>query len=867
MSDLTLPENSNGNTPENMRHESRGGGRNPDTRLKPTAAAVIMALAAPNFAVAQSEEIEEIIVTATRRAESIYEVPYNISAYTAKDIEDARAFGLSDLSRMVPGLFHLDQGPTVRANNNNFILRGLSAQSMLNNDGFPRLSEPSVSTYLGETPLFFPLTIKDIQRVEVLRGPQGTLYGSGSTGGTIRFIPNKPNFEGFQWDASSHVSFTDDSDEPNYGVDGIVNIPNSSNTLGLRVAAGYLKEGGFIDGKGFVALDANGVPVRAVPADVASGFVLAPEEDTNDYDNVYVRTSLLWQPTENVEALFSYHFEDGEHDDLQAANAGFAGCVCDSSLPQFPGSLFPNAAGVPGGAYPNGATAWPPNGDNEHSFLQPISYERTVHVVSLDASIDVGLATLTSATSYYDNDTTYQRVESGLYEPVLVPGGGNLAAYYGFYPRMMPIDPADTADEEGFSQEVRLASDWDRKYDFVVGGFYRDLESVWTIDHFFPGLNEFDQQVIGGFGFNPQLPDLVYTGDRIFKFEDIAVFGELTYHISDQWQITGGIRAFWQKFENDFIQTLPFCGIYCANDGLDPLGTTQIGPLEEDFQDEIFKVNTSYDINEDTMVYFTWAEGFRHGGANAIPIAGLYASLPIHVTFEPDQVTNYEIGVKGRLWDNVSYTLAGYYIEWDNFQFDDQTSGAQNGVFNGSEARSYGVELEAKGHITDNLQFNVGYGYTNAEVTESFRIQDIALATALTTPVIIDNIIVNDGDPLPGVPEHSLALGLDYVQPLKSNGWTLNYHLDGNYRSSTQSTFNQVSKFGIDFFEIDDFSIWNASVTLNANNWNVGVYARNLFNEEGITGGTPPSFAGAREAHFFITRPRTVGLTFNYRYD
>ena len=836
--------------------------------LTPLAAGILTATQAP------AQELEEIVVTATRRAQTVLDIPYNISAFSEEDLNRARTATLSDLTRLVSGLFTIDQGPGVRGANNNFVLRGLNAQSGTNQQDFPHLSDPTVSTYLGETPVFFPLTIKDIERVEVLRGPQGTLYGASSAGGTIRFIPNRPDTGAFTVDASSDISFTDASDEVSYGFDAVVNVPLATDRAALRIAAGYEELGGFIDANGLVATEGGGgspgeFPGRPVPRvadDLASGFVLDPRKDTNDYDNWYARVSVLWQPNDNLEALLSYHHEESSQDDLQGVNQDFMGCICDNSVPQFPGSFFENVAGIPGGAYPNGATMFPGNdGDYAHNKVARSPYEDETDVVSAEINVNFGFATFTSASSYFDTKTDYLRVDNGFYEIVPDPDNINLAYLYGYYPRLMGLD-RDVLSKDGFSQEVRLASDWDKRIDFVVGAYYQDTDFEWFLDAEFPGFNEFDQEVLGGYGFNPQLPNKVFAIDFDTTFENFAVFGEVTFRITEQWQVTGGMRAFWQDFEAELVQTVPFCGPYCANDGEDLLGTTAVGPIGSDFEDQLFKVNTSYDISDAMMVYFTWAEGFRRGGANPFPTGGFYASLPEFLTYDPDEVTNYEAGIKGRLADNVTYSLAGYYIDWNNFQFDETTPAGQLGVFNGSEARSIGVELEANGRITEQLRFNLGYSYTDAEITEDFVIRDLVAFGGVFTNTVEDSIAANDGDNLPNVPKHSFTGGLDFEQPVMNN-WFLNWHVDTSFRSKSQSTFNRDVLYGRNYFEPDSFFIWNASVTLDAGKWSASIYGRNLFSEEGITGGTPPGFSGNRSAYEYVTRPRTIGLALSYSYN
>ena len=849
------------------------------------AIAVSAACSATALPALHAQELEEITVTATRRAQSVMEVPYNISAFTSEDLEGSRVFDLNEIARMVPGLINLEQGPAARGNNNNFVLRGLNANSSVNNAGLGNQTVAPVSTYIGETPMFFPIAVRDIERVEVLRGPQGTLYGSGAAGGTIRILPKRPDFEGYYAEANTSLSITENSDELSYNFDGVLNIPVSDKAA-IRINAGYEELGGFVDANSLVAREGNSAfsaPQRAVAEDPASGFVLLDErEDVNDSDDWYIRGSLRWQPADTVDLQLNYHHQETTQDTQQAINEDFAGGTIDTSAAQVPGSLFMNVYApifqyygfTP---YPNGATTYRTNGERDMSSFILEPYEREVDLVNLDAKVDFGFATFTSNTSYYDNEADQIRDISGFAEITPTEGGGSLGTFYGYFPRLNLID-RDVSDDEAFTQEVRLASNWDERWDFVVGGYYQDLESKLAFDQHIPGLGEFRSSAIAAPFFDfflvplgislavPRPGDPALLVDRTFKFEDIAVFGEITVHVTDQWQVTGGMRAFWQEFDNNVVQQFPFCSAACASDLTDPLGTSELGQSES-FEDQIFKFNTSYQWNDDLLTYFTWAEGFRRGGANAISTTGLFGSLPGFQTFEPDKATNWEIGLKGTLLDRINYTLAGYFIEWDNFQFDDFTPAGLLAVFNGEEAETIGFEFESDGRLTDALSYSFGYTFTDAQVTEDFTISDLPLGGALLGLPPIPFFSAFDGDPMPGVPRHTLTMAVDFEQPLKSNGWTINYHLNGAYRSKAQSQFNEGVASGRQFFEMEGFSIWDISVSLNAGKWSAGLFVNNLFDEDGVSGGAPAGVMAARGQYFYVTRPRNIGLAFNYRYQ
>ena len=394
-------------------------------KLRPLAAAIVAAVSGLSAVSlpASAQELEEIIVTATRREQSIMDIPFNISVFSGQELEGKRVFGLGDLTRLIAGASFIDEGPVSRGNNNNITLRGLTASETINNTNFPNQFDPSVSTYLGETPVFFNMTLKDIERVEVLRGPQGTLYGSGSVGGTIRFMPKRPSFEdGFTWKIDANTYLTEDSDELSYATDVIVNVPLIENQLAARVAGGYWRDSGFVDAIGNVSVGPGNVPVPSVAGDLNSGFVLDPKNDTNDTDKWWVRASLRWQPTEQITVNLLYQHEDIEQDGAQVAADSFGGGLFDSSIENV-GGTGPNVFGCPGGPAalaaigyvpfvclgPGGQSAWPNGGvvlpgvdldDNEHLVPFPEPWDVDVDVLNAEVNVDFGFATLTSSTSY-----------------------------------------------------------------------------------------------------------------------------------------------------------------------------------------------------------------------------------------------------------------------------------------------------------------------------------------------------------------------------------------------------------------------------------------------------------------------------------
>jgi outer membrane receptor protein involved in Fe transport len=251
------------------------------------------------------------------------------------------------------------------------------------------------------------------------------------------------------------------------------------------------------------------------------------------------------------------------------------------------------------------------------------------------------------------------------------------------------------------------------------------------------------------------------------------------------------------------------------------------------------------------MIYATWSQGFRHGGANGFPTIGPYAVDESLLEYAPDEADNFEVGIKGTSSDqSLRYSLSVYRIDWENPQLDVFLGPlAIPSVINGSEARNQGIESELTAQLTDNLTMTFGYSYTSAELTKAFTIPG-------SSPKI-----GNDGDPLPGVPKRQASLALNYYQPIE-NGQA-NYYLNGSYRSEVDTTFN--SDFS-DYANLDGFSIWNLGVNWELDGYSVGLFVNNATNEEGMTGvsGIERPVFSQRAA---LTRPRSYGVSFSYNFE
>ena len=646
-------------------------------------------------AIAQDATLEEITVTATRRDAAIEDVPYNISAVTGEDLDQNLVTGSGDLFRTIPGVTYVEHGARSGVNNANIILRGINAEDLARNNG-PYATAPVVSQYINETPMFVTLRLKDIERVEVLRGPQGTLYGSGSLGGSMRFIYKRPDFDGFSAQVEGGIGSTSGSDDLNYSADAILNIP-FSDTFAARMAVGYEENAGFIDKPAQYVVRADGSPELDTGAtdpvgDSANFFAGQPVfesvEDVNDSDSTSARAALRWMPTDRFEANLTFQTQE------------------DNS----------------GGTQMN---SWDMFGKDsmQNATLIEEPFTRDVDVLALDGQFDMAFATFTASVSDYKSEGTGRRDLTGNYETFSF-----YVSYYGTSPRPL-IEDNSTFSDEGTVIEARLASSGDSSgsFDWVIGVFSYEQDTVFKTEQYYRGYDDYsvscfiETGTFGGapcgfgtlFGIEPTngpvevTKDFAYVSNQDNKFEDRAVFGEVTWHITDRFQITGGFRSFDQDFSTTQVGGLAFVP-----------GGVESRSLSTSNSDTLFKLNTSFAINDSTNIYATWSEGFRRGGANGLPVNAFGAPVnPNAFTYKPDKTENREVGLKGVLKDRFRYTVAAFDIDWNNIQVNTGcTPLALLCVVNAGEADSKGIEIEFSGAVTDAFDINAGYTYADTEL-------------------------------------------------------------------------------------------------------------------------------------------------------
>ncbi len=393
-------------------------------------------------------------MTATRRSESLQDIPINITALSSAIIERDRLTDLNDIARVVPGMTVVDQGPR---SSQTLTVRGLNVSSITatdqSNDG-----GNTVGTYVGEIPLYIDLKLNDMERVEVLMGPQGTLYGAGTMGGAVRYIPNRPQADALSYQVRGDGYGLSHSDDAGYEGGGTVNVPIIADKLALRASVDYLDDPGFIDYNYLVrqAGVSNPQPDFNDPNDVNAN--LKQKKDANTEQTWSSRVALRYTG-DTLDSTLSYYYQD---QDIGARQIN-------------------HQAAFDTGKY-----------ESAHRFLEPNT--RKNELLALEMVADLGFAALTSATGYSEYTENGQRDQTDLL--LTFETGYELFPSFSAYTR-------DAADADTFTQELRLVSTSDGPFNWIVGAFYNDYQADSLSQEFTPGFDQFAVDNLGGVQLRP----------------------------------------------------------------------------------------------------------------------------------------------------------------------------------------------------------------------------------------------------------------------------------------------------------------------------------------------------------------------------
>ena len=767
--------------------------------------------------------LQEIVVTAQRREQNILDVPYNITAVSGQAIEDNHILDTAELMRSVPGVSVVDRGDRNSSLVSGIRIRGLNVDSSALGD-YAVSAAATVSTYINDTPIFANFLLSDIDRVEVLRGPQGTLYGSGAIGGTVRYLLRAPELGTVGGMASVSLSHVNGSSSEGYSGTLTLNFP-LGDTFALRMTATGNSYPGVTDYVNLYKLDSHGIP-QAPDGVLAPTAAYTSRKDADFSHQSYGRVALLWKPGDTFNATLSVLGQSDRFGGRRATSLGTDG---------------------------NGIAYQ----DSQVGSVQLEPASRDVYLTTLEANVDLGFATLTSSTSRYDHHGEITSENTGFYAQ-----NDWLALFYYNYPRPMASAVRRYGDKASI-EELRLVSKAGGSFDYVVGGYYQNQSLASAQDSFLRGFKQWWDAAYPAFA-SAVISDQDYLYRQNEHFTDAALYGELTYHVIDTVQVTGGARVFRDLSDVNVHQNT---GLYSAI-----FDSSDSGGQDRENR-AVFKGNMSWKFSPGQLLYTTVAQGYRRGGSNGTPTTGNFAESPAWLSYKPDTDVDYEIGVKGSAHD-VTYNADVFYVDWRNPQINTATTNwGFFAVQNARKAVTKGVELQVNGSLGNQFHYGLGYTYTDAHLTEDAVSADGAY------------VINASGARLPGAPVNQFNVSADYVIPFTAS--RLTFHTDAYYQSSTEDTIysrnislNTVPapspylgqpKF---YYPMSGFTIWNAAATYSLHAWETTAWVKNITNSAGVSGVYTPAYMGTSPQQNYygngskalITLPRTVGVTLNYRF-
>ncbi len=819
--------------------------------IKPITLAVLTALGKSPYAIAAGE-LEEIVVTGTRRDSTVQDVPINIAAVGGAQIESLGLTELADLLSYVPGINVVDKGGR---QGNPIIVRGLNVAPIASGDQNNNGGGGTVATYVGDIPLYVDLKLNDLERVEVLLGPQGTLYGAGTLGGAIRYIPAEPDLDNdlFRIRAQAY-SYSEASSVSGGG--GLTFNKAFSDTLAVRGSIDLINDSGFIDYVNVVREPgvSNPNPDFSDPNDVAANLRTVKDADYEDATSG--RWAARWQPNDAIEGTLTYYYQQS---DVGARR------------------ISHHRDDVATGRY-------------EAAFLVEEPNERTNDLIALELTADLGFAELTSATGFSTYDEQGQRDQT----PLLI----QLEYSYEQFPSFTGFTK-ENVEEARISQELRIVSRNVGPFSWIVGGFYNEFDRVSASSEFTPNYDTYAINTLG-FDFLVNRPDdLEYFEQFHTVLKEFAIFGEVAYDITDRLSVTLGGRFYDYDLESFAQVDFPLLDLGFASSSLAEISRQPFDPdLAQSDDGTLFKANLSYQLTDDALVYVTVSEGFRIGGVNGVaecPVfdpaspmtQGACALAPGQVfapggpndvsdrderQYAPDETRNYEVGFKSA-WNDNTFVLNGaiYFVDWLNPQVLSSTVNASIPItVNGGGAEATGIELTMDWRVNDRFRLRGNASRINAELTSN--VPD--LITTISPPgfgnEFEDGI---DGDRLPGSPETQITLYGIYDVPLSNgNGLTFNagYAWQSDVLTRAGGRGNGLT--------LDSFGVVNVSAEYRTEHWSATLFVNNAFDEFAETGVNGTSLSNQLVTNFdggrvfvrgyrtHVLPPRSAGIRFSYEF-
>ena len=715
--------------------------------------------------------LEEIVVTATKRTANLQSVKASVGVLTGNNLKDSGYTGLEDYAKAIPSLDIVDANPIQQR----VTIRGVS------NTVGPAL----VGFYVDEIPLTSSqfdqpaLRALDLERLEVLRGPQGTLYGEGSIGGTIRYVTNKPDTTDFSGSVSATYSDMAQSADEGLKLSGVINLPLVEDKLAVRVVAFKNDNSGYIDNAG---LDLK---------------------DVNSSDAFGGRVAVRWKPTDSITIDASAHLN---HIEIDGGSASAPGTYIQDGSSFFSEGLL---------------------SVREDEF----------EAYNLTANIDLGWADFLSASTWTDRETS----ASGGLSPDLadfIIGTIN----FGFGGSATDAARFSNSESANFSQEIRLSSKGESNLVWILGGFYQKLESSQIVK--FNALPDS----------TPLLEMFFGPGAELFgnKFEDetkrVALFGSLTYHLSDQLSVEAGLR--W--FDEDVKMTSSIWGLVIGG----PFTEPALPPLDSSGDKGVIpRIAMSYDLSDDSMIYASASKGFRSSSPYtqsqfAVDVDGILDGL---TGVPAETLWSYEFGVKSMLLeDKLRINASVYHVDWANYRTLVLLNAGTGDVAQRDvgDASILGFEVEVTALITDHFQLTFSGNVADAETNS---------ATMDTNPITGANVSLPAGQKLPTTPEYKMSAMAKYNIPLNDS-------LDLDLIGTIYSTGEQFSTvMNLDEGHLDAYTTFSLRAKLRSESWDISLFCNNCGNKYAAGSANLYALDGS-VGDVYTIRPRTIGIQLDARF-
>jgi outer membrane receptor protein involved in Fe transport len=874
-------------------------------------AAVAAAAGAPAMAQdnqSERRDLEEIVVTATKRAEGINDIPMSIQAFTTEDITRQNLFSLEDYTRFVPSMSYFGNN----SGGGKVFFRGVADAP----DTF--IADSSAAVYLDEQPLTssaqVDVRLVDVERVEALSGPQGTLFGSSAQSGTLRIVTNKPDPTAFSAFADAMVKGGSEGDS-SYDFSAMLNLPLVEDKFAVRLVGFSAVEGGYIDNVlGITPICEAGLRCHPDgPQDNAD----VVEDDWNETSITGGRLAAKWFVNDDWNMTTGIAYQKSESDaentydptvgDLQVV--AFHPDTRDDEWTQF--SL--TFEGDLGWADFVSATAY---FTRDSSYVQDTtSYSAYFGTFCYDVTYDYITYYAGTPDEFTNYDVRFQTLTSNIY--CFQPEG--FGVYYGD-----PVGFLENVQENtSFSQEFRLSGQGER-FSWVAGVFYEERTEDWDFWTEAEGYGQSqgydnwvrpeDQNPAGDFGLDP---GVVYggwnvaptTGSDVWWYsadrtdwETTAVFADLTYDLSEKFTVSVGARWFDVEMKKDYWVELPEGRRTPALPLLNGLGAPKHGCIAEhqpcnssdtdNLVDDGFthpssvdddvavKFALEYNINENIMVYGLYSEGFRPGGTNRNRGQPFFPAQ-----FSGDFLENTEFGFKGTLADGkVQLNMTYYTMDWDDYQLElidpsNKSCGSEGAppapncsqpwqkvMTNVGQAISDGFEFSMRALPTDGLEIGINASWLNAEVNENVDIIDLV-----------------KGDTLPFAPDFKGSLFAQYNWGTNLFGAREAY-VQFQY-STIDDSVNQVQTIEIptEAFQygqnapqvvMEGYDISDLKFGLVGDTWEASIFVKNLGDERGQVYHDNTDFewywvrasSGLAPNRTSVIRPREYGLRFIKRW-